>query len=60
MGIGTSWAKKNYTRKVNKIHKGFELYQVLMHNHLGQSVPIPSNCILPMQTESIFITSANF
>ena len=27
---------KNHTRKIDKIHKDFELYQVFMHNFLRQ------------------------
>ena len=29
---------KNDTRKVKKIHKGFKLYQVFMHNFLCQNI----------------------
>ena len=29
---------KNDTRKVEKIHKGFKLYQVFMHNFLCQNI----------------------
>ena len=33
-------AKKDHTRKIEKIHKDFELYQVFMHNFLGNYIPI--------------------
>ena len=32
---------KNHTRKIDKIHKDFELYQVFIHNLRSQNVPIP-------------------
>lgn len=37
---------KNYTRKIDKIHKNFELYEFLMYNYLCQTVPIFSAYIL--------------
>ena len=31
---------KNHTRKIDKIHKNFELYQVFIYNFLDQNLPI--------------------
>ena len=39
-GIGRVWAQKNHTRKIDNIHKDFELYQVFMDNFLCQNVLI--------------------
>ena len=43
---------KNHTRKIDKIHKNFELYEFLMHNYLCQTVPIFSD-IYHSQKDSI-------
>ena len=44
---------KNQTKKIYKIHKDFELYQVFMYNFLCQNVPILSYYVLLMRTKSI-------
>ena len=33
-------APKNHTKKMDKIHEDFELYQAIMSNFLYQTVPI--------------------
>ena len=38
-GIGKVWIQKNHTRKISN-HKGFELYQVFMHDFLYQNILI--------------------
>ena len=40
-GLLAHVVQKNHTRKINKIHKDFELYQVFIHNFLSQNVLIP-------------------
>ena len=47
--IGMFWALQ-----INNIHKGFELYQVTMHNLLCQSVPMFPLCILLTRRINIF------
>ena len=41
-----NFGPKRYTRKINNSHKDFELYQLLIHVFLSQTVPKFPLCIL--------------
>ena len=55
-GMEHFWPK-NHRRKIEKIHKDFELYQVFIYNFLSQNILILPNHILTKRTKSIFIIS---
>ena len=44
-GIGT-FCPKHQTRKIDKIHKDFELYRVFMHNFVANCPNIPDIYII--------------
>ena len=51
LGVLRHVGPKNHTRKIDKIHKSVEIYQLLMHNFLGQKVRI-FPCMYCLQKES--------
>ena len=53
-------SKGNQTRKIDKIHKEFELHHVFIYNFLPPNISITPNHILSMRTKSNFTLSTNF
>ena len=49
--------QKNHTRKISKICKVSELYQIFIHSFLPQNISMPTSHILLRRTKTIFTTS---